>query len=358
MFNKWGGLFAALGFSSWGLFLRYKALAERSLWLDEKSQLSAMVGPFKPFWERLTYGERTCFPGEYLLNYPFVRIFGANKWGIAIPHIVSTVIGFYLLYVICQRYFKTPFSTALSFAIVSLNTHLIYHAFEFRPYAVLPTLALGCFYFSEKIICRSKELSLAKKIWIGIFFTLTIMYHAYGILMVACCILYFFLCQLDQKLWRENLREHFPFAALLAVTAGPIFFWYALGNPQFSYQATSSAGMNTFDYMPNPLNGLNTFLRTVFSNLMGYKKLKFLINGILLSLLIPHRLRYKQLGFFLVLIIFPIELMLFADLHKGYWFLQRQLTWVMPLYAILIGWCWDSIICTSYDFLKEKIRKR
>jgi len=340
----------ALGFSAYGLYLRFQNLAARNLWLDELNQIQNTAGAFKPFWLRLTYGERTCFPGDYLLTYPFVQMFPDNKWGMAIPHILSTVLGFYLLYLICQKHLKTIWAFAMAFAVMCFNSNLIFHAFELRPYAVLTTLGLAAFHFSYLLIYEGDRLKRLQKILVGAFFTLTVAYHAYGIMIVFFSLAFFLFCRTQEKTPLELIREHFTFLLALGLAAGPIFWWYAAGNPDFDFQSSRFSGMSTFDYIPNPLIDWNKFMRQVFfGGLIGYKKFKFLINGITLALLLPQKNRFRQLGFFMLLVLIPIELKLNADLHKGYWFLHRQFVWIMPLFAFYLAWCWDSVIVFVSD---------
>lgn len=345
----------ALFFSLLGLYLRYQRFVERELWVDEVFTLKNTVGPFKPAWQRLSNGELTCFPGQYLMTYPFVHFFGPeNKWGFSIPHILSAVLGFYLLYLICNKHLKTILGFTIAFVIMTFNGNLIFHAFEFRPYAVLPTLSLAVFYFSEMIICQAKDLGRMKKFLIGAFFVATVIYHAYGILIVACCMLFFVFSQTPQKTYKEIMKDILPFAGPLFLISFPIFLWYASGT---IVQITESR--NTFDVYPNPLNDLWRFLKMVFANLIAEKKFKqkLLVYGIWISFLLPHKERAKQIGFFLMLIILPIELILFSDALKGYWFLDRQFIWVMSLYAFFLGWCWDSIFLFSAEqFKKVKIK--
>ncbi len=343
----------ALVFTMVGLYWRFQTLANRNLWTDELNQIKNTLGPFKPFWLRLTYGERTCFPGEYLLNYPFVQIFGHNKWGLAIPHILFSIAGFIVLYLLCRQYFRTLAGFTAAFALYSLNKNLVYHAFEFRPYAVLPTLALIVFYLGDKIV-RPERLGSLRKTMIGLFLVLTVMYHAYGIMIIGCCLLFFVLSETEHRplkdVCRSVVRGWWPFglAGML------VFFWYATGGTTLSYSFATKVGMNTFDYIPNPIVNLNNFLRTVFGNMTGVKKLKWLINGILLAFIIPHKERYRQVGFFLIVVIVPIQLKLLADLHAGYWFLHRQIVWVMALYAFFVGWCWDSVIAQGIGWRRRK----
>ena len=91
----------------YAFYLRVQVLAGRSLWNDEIFQLHQTQGAFKSFWQRFSYGDMTCFPGDYLLTYPFVAAFEGNKWGMAAPHILATALGFYFLYKICRKYYRT-----------------------------------------------------------------------------------------------------------------------------------------------------------------------------------------------------------------------------------------------------------
>ncbi len=340
----------------YGLYLRSQVYAQRGLNTDELNQLNyTSTDHILPFWNKYTAAELTAFPGDYLLTLPFIKIFGTSKWAIAVPHIIVTIIGFYLLYLICTRYLKTTLAWIITFSIVALNSTLQYHSFELRPYGVLPTLYLAVFYCSEIIVCHYQETTRLKKFLIGLFFVLVVVYHAYGIMMIALCLFYFILSNSRDKPFIDTLRVIAPFAIGFSLVAIPLFFWYATRiSDAYNYEGFVARKLNTFDYIPNPLTTLNNFFRSVFNYLMGYKKIKFLINGILLCFLIPHPDRFRQIGFFLILIILPLELILSADVHTGYWFIQRQFIWIVPLYALFIGWCWDSIFQSAAKFYKQK----
>ncbi len=337
----------ALGFVAYGLFLRIKCLAGRELWGDELFQLRYTIEPFLPIWQRVLTGEVTCFPGDYVLTYPFVHMFPTNKWGLAIPHMMATVLGYYFLYLICQRYIKTIAGLVIIFFVVTFNQYLIYHALEFRPYPVLPTLSLGCFYFAGLIVNDYEKLKIWQKILIGAFFVFTVFFHAYGILILSSCLAFFILARFNDVSPWETLGQIKYFLLPVTLIAAPIFLWYASGNTGFTYQQNAiDRGMTTFDYIINPIENFDKFWRSMCNSLLGYKQYgaKWLSFGIGLALLLPHKDRLRQFGFLLILVILPITLVLFADLEKGYWFIQRQFIWVMPLYAFLIGWSWDSVI--------------
>ena len=344
-----------------GLYFRYAEFNSRELGVDEINQINHTLGPFKPIWQRLPNGELTCFPGEYIITYPFVQIFHPSKWGIAIPNIISAVIGFFVLYLICMKYFKTLFAFVITFTIYSFNHSLVYHAFEIRPYAILPTLALTVFYFSDQIVNQYGVLSKSRKFFIGLFFISVVIYHAYGSMILFFGMLFFVLARTETASFKEVFQELRPFVSRLAIVTIPIFIWYASGYPDFNYeQSVVERGINTFDYIPNPLDDLRRFLRTVMNCLIGFKKFKFkhIVNGVILALLIPHKERTRQIGFLLILVVLPIEIMLLGDLHKGYWFLSRQFICIMPLYAFFLGWCWDTVIVTILKRIRSVKGKR
>jgi len=198
-------------FSAWALFLRFKATYERILSNDEVYQLIRTVGSFKPIWLRNYYGDFSCFPGDYLLTYPFITFFlgqidsktdpflfknvivlDAHKWGLLIPHILVTILGFYVLYLLCRRYFKNTWGYIVAFAVVCFNSHLASHAFEFRSYAFLPTLSLASFYFIDLLFCQYDNLGRTKKVLIGAFLLLVACFHVFGIIFLVLSIFYLF----------------------------------------------------------------------------------------------------------------------------------------------------------------------
>lgn len=323
----------------YGLFLRYKSLNGRSWWVDEINQFNHTIGPFKPIWQRLPNGELTCFPGDYLLTYPFVQLFGENKWGVAIPHILITITGFYCLYLICQRYIKSTLGAVIVFLLFSFNAELIFHAFELRPYAVLATLGLAIFYCTETIVSPIYTLSRIKKFFIGALFAVSILYHAYGILIVGFCFLYSFISQLLQHPFKTLLKRVFLFYLIIALVSLPLWIWYATYN--FQPDITTSP---TFQFIPNPMLNPIGFLKSILGNLIGYRYFYPLLIAPLISLCLPNSLLRHQWIFLITLIILPIGLILNSDLSMHYWFLQRQFIWSIALFSFFIGWSMDIIL--------------
>ena len=210
----------------WALFLRYETFNDREWGFDEQKQYRDIQGPFRPFWQRLHYisGDHSTFPGEYLISFPFVHWFKTNKWGIALPHIISTLLGFYFLYRLCRKYLSTIPGYIIVFAIVCFNKYLILHSFELRPYAVLPTLYLANLYLSAQVIENYKLINKTKKGLLSLYFIFSMFYHAYGVIIYLLPVL-FNLAEHRKVNWREYLRQDFVRYFLNEFIEVDIFFF-------------------------------------------------------------------------------------------------------------------------------------
>jgi hypothetical protein len=308
--------------------------------------LNAYSTAFRPIWQRYHYTDLSFFPGDYLINWPFVFLFKGNKWGVSIPHILVTLLGFYFLYLICKRYFHSLFAWLATFALVAIHRELIYYSFEFRPYAVLPTLALAVFYFTEEIVSHKFRLSLMQKISIGIFYVFTIIYHCYGAVLLFFTFSYFLLRESGERSIEEIFKHTRRFIGTMLLIGVPLYLWYTVYNDF----VISGFGSYTFDYIPNPITNPLSFVKVILCCLAGNKILYFLAGALILPFILPYRERLQQIGFMLVLIILPILVVMYFDLLSVYHFLQRQFTWAMALFAFLVGWCIDSGI----TFIKQK----
>lgn len=332
----------ALIFTIYGLYLRFACLANRVFWDDELSSLARLQKSFIPFWHRFNYTDYTFFPGEYILNWPFVFIFKTNKWGIAVPHILLTWLGFYFLYLICKRYLNSIFAWVAVFALVALNRELIFHSFELRPYGVLPTLALAAFYFSEEIVSKRYSLSLARKILIGCLLIFTIIYHVYGAIILFFIFVFFLLQESGEYTFKEIFKHSYRFIFIIILIGLPLYLWYSLGSPQV--YKNSGYLVYTFEYIPNPIYDFFGFIKSNLCNLIGNRLFYPMAALLILPFILPLKERLRQIGFLFVLIILPIFVIFYSNLLLRYHILQRQFTWAMPLFAFLIGWCLDSLI--------------
>lgn len=321
------------------------------LWTDERMQLAHMQGSFADMLRTLPQREYFGWlEGDFYLIYPFFKIFGANKWGLMLPHLLATVVGFYLLYLIAQRYFQTWGAFIVCFAVVVFNATLIHHALEIRSYAVFPTLVLAFFYFSDKFWEAGFAVDLKHKIGLGLLTVVLIWFHVYGLFAVGFITLYFLGAHRANADFPVVLRRAAAFFAAVGAIALP--FWvYCVFFNHLQYGIAYKPGQDQFaaiqrdvyQFIPNPLLDLTGFLKGVFGNLMGYKLFYPLYGGLLLAWVLPQAQRLKQIGFFLTLIVLPIVFLNYLDAKNGYWFVQRQFIWTMPLLALLLGWCWESV---------------
>lgn len=293
--------------------------------------------------------------GDYILTYPFVKLFGRNKWGLAIPHIISTILGFYLLYLVCRLYLKTIWGYVITFIIVCFNATLLKHAFELRTYAVLPTLALGVFYISHFLVERP-EVNTIKKWLIGIFFVLVIWFHVYGIVIVLLPVAFSLLSKLRDKSFKAVFKVNIKLLTIVLCIAMPLWFYSVFG-PHINRDFNSPDNyLYPFIFIANPFVDPISFLKSIFGNLMGYKKLYPLLLGIIFPFILPYKDRYKQIGFLCITVFIPIQLILLSDSTTGYWFIQKQFIWVMPFFAFFIGWVWESFflyVFRKLDFHKD-----
>lgn len=337
-FKKFRYEITAIIITAYGMYLRFMCLAHRELWADEIATLQAYTGAFKPVWQRQHLVDLSFFQGDYIISWPFVSLFKDNKWGLAIPHILFTLLGFYFLYLICKRYFHSIFAWVATFSLVAIHRDLIFHSFELRPYAVLPTLALAVFYFTEQVLSSRYHLSLIRKVLIGLFYLFTIVYHCYGAVILFCTFVYFLLCESGERTFGEIFKLNYRFIGSIVLIGLPLFLWYALYNDF----VINGFGSELFYYIPDPLVNLFGFIKVILCCLAGNKILYFLAISLTFPFLLPYRDRLRQIGFMLILIILPIMTVFSFTIFAGYTFVPRQFIWAMPLFAFLVGWCFDS----------------
>ena len=331
--------FIVVVISVYALYLRLVKLAHHKFWVDEEFQLSLMQGSFLDLLKAVPRAEYCSYlSGDYYLIYPFFKIFSYNKWGLAIPHIIVTILGFYLLYLICKRYFKTIWGYLITFSVVCFNGTLINHATEIRTYAVLPTLALATFYFSQQLVDQNINMNIKKKWAIGAFFVLVIWFHAYGIAILSLPLIFSLLTKWKDKSFVIILKHTVKFLSVVFLVAMPLWIYSVFG-PHYVWQTSN---INTFQYIPNPLENMIGFSKAILGNLVGYKRLYFLLIAAIFPFIIPYKKRFQQMSFLIIAVFIPIGLILLVDIITKYWFLQRQFIWTMPFFAFFLGWSWDS----------------
>ena len=226
----------------------------------------------------------------------------------------------------------------IAFLIVCLNQELIFHSFEIRTYAVLPTLALGTFCLLDKVFTQEAPVKRFTFFGIQAFLVFTIWWHLYGIFMIVLSSLYFAGARLRSDGLKKVFGETARALAPALIVAMPLWLFSVFGEKQ------RMVFTHMFEFIPNPLENTVGFLKAIFGNLMGDKRLYILLLGPVLAGLLPHPDRYKQIGFFLCLVALPIAALLALDAHNQYWFVQRQFVWVIPYFALYVGWCWESAV--------------
>lgn len=337
---------------AYALYLRLMVLHRHTLWADELYQINLMKGSFLDLIKILPQADYFAYlNGDFYLLYPFFKIFSYNKWGLALPHIVITIAGFYLLYLICKRYFKSIWTYLITFVIICFNATLINHATEIRPYAVLPTLALAIFYLFQRIADENFKLSTPKKIGAIALSVLMIWFHIYGILMFFTSFLFTVLSKYKEKDFKAFFKGALSFTAVVLCFAMP-FWLHSVFRPHLDY---GIMGDCTFLFIPNPFHDIVGFLKGIFGNLIGFKKLYFLLLGAIIPFVFFYQDKYKQLLFLFLNILVPISLIFLSNLATKHWFLQRQFIWVMPLFAFFLGWAWDSLFVLLMPVLKRDL---
>ncbi|MCB9747526.1 MAG: hypothetical protein H6755_03865 [Candidatus Omnitrophica bacterium] len=359
--GKWNGVItvvmAVIFFVLW-LYFIFKMYTTRSFNADELYQIEMTKGVFKPFWQHHYYGDHTSFPGEYLLTYPFVQIFGVHKWGLALPHAPFIILFFYFLFRLGKIYFQTFAGFFIMFLLVFHHQYFVYHALEFRPYAVLPALALGSFYFAQLIVNHFENLSTKKRILIGFYWMIAMNFHAYGILIVFLPLMFVILTaeHFDWKtmIRHQGLRYYLKYWILALI----IWIWYASGN-SFGWTANKMQSIRpAFQFVPHPLEHFYKFCDVIVRNCLGYKVFNFTLLAVPVAFYLALKQRIKMLLFFGLLIFLPITLIILVDVKTKYWFLARQIVWIMPFFIFFVAWAWDICLISGQRFITSFLNSK
>lgn len=337
-------LLVSLAFCVYGLYLRLLKLSTRELWGDELYLLGALKGSFFDMLKVLPYHEHCLYlNGDHFLLYPFFKLFGYNKWGLVIPHVIATIIGFWFLYKICRRYFKTLIGYLVTFSIVCFNATMIFHATEIKFYAVLPTLCVASFYFADRLVNEYDFLKTKQKVLIGIVFVFVSWFHLYGILMPYLSAAYFLFSKPFDK---ANFKKVFKFMAIVAVIIAPLWLISVLGG---HVKTGVQVWRNTFGPIPNPLEDIIGFLKCIFGNLVGYRMFYIFLLGLFFPFLMWNKDGKRQTALVFIMVFLPIAMLLIINAVNFFYFVQRQFIWVIPIFAFYLGWSWDSF----FVFLKR-----
>lgn len=336
-----------LAIALWGFYLRFMLRLHRPFAGDELVEYQALETSAFTFWRRVAfYGDHTSFPGELIVNYPFVKIWGMNKWLISIPHVLINIIGFFLFYKLCQRFLQTKTAVISAFIIYSFNFNLVHYSLEFRPYAVLHVFAIVSLYLLSLLINQYDEFSKWQKLWIALVLIFIFIYHAYGLIIVFLPLCYVLSSALlkDKRTWVS-----FSGKLYLSIVLGigvVLWSWYSSYSFFGLKPNAGQAQVQIFEYIPDPTRNPIGFLRGVIGNLFGGKVFYLSLLGVILAFLLPSNFKkfLSLIGFLLFLVVLPITAIFIIDIKNQYWFIQRQFIWVVPFWALFIGRCWDKTI--------------
>ncbi len=344
-------LFVAIPLSLWGILLRVKHRASSSLWFDEIWQINVLDCPFFEFVRALPQKDFSSYlNGDYFLTYPFFHLFGDNKWGLAIPHMIATLIGFWLFYLICRELLKTSVGMIIAFSIFSFNATLINHALEIRPYAVLPVLNLGVFYVTMKLLPHDFKMSWKRTFWIGLFFILTIWFYMYGVVILFVHAIYFLATLKNKDMFKTAFVQLSKFGGIVLLIAMPLWL-YSIFGEHLTYETRGFE--STFQFITDPTVSVFGFLKDVLCNFIGHKYLYVLILGAFFGTILPHSKRMEHIKFFGILILLPFAVILLMDIVGNYWLLQRQFIWLMPFFALYLAMSWEATI----EFVQQRVLK-
>ncbi len=326
---------------------------------DEAFIITILSRPFPDLLQMLSRTEAASYlSGDFYLLFPFVKYFGPNKWALAFPHAILTVIGFYFLYRLCQIYFRTPVGYIVAFSFWAMNATLVRYALMARTYAVLPTLAFGSLYFLHCLCDHYETMRLRRKIGIALFLIVAIWWHAYGIVTVLVCALYCVLSKARDKAFIKRLPRLLIFFAAVGAVALPVW-WYCISvghHNGFSKDILQQV-THTFDVFGHPLLEPLRFTKNIAGNLVGSAWfLYFLSIGAVAAMILPQPQRKNQILFFLITVVLALEIVLLPSMASGYWFVQRHFIWVIALFAFWMGWCWDAV--AAFMEVRRSLRSR
>lgn len=132
------------------------------------------------------------------------------------------------------------------------------------------------------------------------------------------------------------------FMSVVSCIAMPLWLYSVFG-PHLS-RGGGNYGFSTFMFIPNPLADGIGFLKAIFGNLVGQKSLYILLGFMFLPFILPYKERFKQMAFLFILVFIPIGTLFVINYTHSYFFVQRQFIWVMPFFALFLGWVLDSTV--------------
>ncbi len=333
-------LVVVLLISLWGAWLRVSSYSHRDWSADENYHISY----FKPtLWQTMqqmpTYEFSSYMTGHQYITYPFWKVFGASKWGLAIPRLIAILLTYWLLWRLCVLFRFGFVGMAVAFAVVNFNETLIWHAMEIRPYAFLIPLSMGIFYALVRFIEGYEGLPKFNKLLYGVFFISSILFHTHNIFIFFLSGMYLLLsARWRQQAWLHLFKAWF-FWAIVAMLTLPIFLYCIKGSNHMPFFSNTVV----FQFIPSPYENLLGFFKCVIGNLLSPKALHVLLLAPLLAAFIPHQERLEEIGWFCVMVLGGVFIVFALNVLNAHWFVQRFFIWVYPFFALYIAWTADSV---------------
>ena len=335
---------------TYGLFLRINYHEAKGFNTDEWYQLSNMQrAKFTDIFSRTSlYGDHTSFPGEMILHYPFMEMAGVIKSPVIIdnanlrvdnvtkhqlatilfPKGVVTTLGVIVFMALCFREIRTWTGVFIAVIIFTFHPHLIRHGLAFRPYGILPELAIFNFFLSYIVVRKLNR-------WVNLIYYplafFTCIYHAYGILIAGLPFLF-------QWIMNKTYRPSIP--AILVILASIGAWCY--------YASFSTFGMTPniaqSQVSPFAFASMDIFVDKMIGGSFGSLTLYTMIAPVILFTMIKYTKDLLLLG---LLVALPIALIILVDIKTHYWIVPRQWIWVLPFFCIFVG--------KQMDYIRESL---
>lgn len=336
------------------LFFRLYLRTINNFWTDEIEEIKNLTSLMHLLFQYLPHIPGGS-PGHYLITLPFNVLYPYNKYVLSIPGFFSQVAVFLLIPKVISKLFKTnlyetQIAVLITRIIYTFDPTLSYQSIEIRPYSMLPLLwviiaiLLPAIY--EQTTGKTSSISPLKKILLILCLLTLIVFHYYVLLMMISVYTYIYLSshQKAKGYLSNSFSKIISVGILLSI---PLLIYFSPGSFNFNFDTLGVIKEYFSNYSFLRSNGIN---RIYWQNLLYYA---FIISSLIISIvLLKGKLKrskklIKSIG---ILVIFPIVVIFFLDLHNHYWFLLRQFAWTMiPLYMSL------GLFVSKLFFIKPKI---
>lgn len=343
------------------IFFRLYLRTINNFWTDEIEEIKNLTSLTHLLFQYLPFIPGGS-PGHYVLTLPFNILYPYNKFVLTIPGLLSQIVVFLLVPQVIIKLFKTNLYETQIVALITriiytFDPTLSYQSIEIRPYSMLPLLwviiaiLLPAIYYQT--IRKTSFISPLKKFLLIFCLFILIIFHYYVLLMMISVYTYIYLYnhQKANGYLTNSLSKIVSIGILLSV---PILMYFSPGSFSFNFDTLGVIKDYLYNYSFLSSNGIN---RIYWQNLLYYS---FIFSSLIISLvLIINKLKrneklvrsffwylIKSIG---ILVIFPVVVIFFLDLHNHYWFLLRQFAWTMiPLYMSV------GLFISKLLFIKQK----